>query len=284
MLKPKQKELLPWDKSWIIRLAFLDLINGIGPWRAMYWLEQHRDELSDDLLALLRTLKQYQRGEALDVGESATLLRFWRYFLWMRGDKRAIIVRGTLKSRRVDINPALIAWEVDALADRHHEKSSQWASAAILHGKNGRRHDIDPHIALSYEAREEWLASLRENRMWTPRKDANITECMATWVMWRQYGFMPLVVDNAEKACQAVAFGLMTPDEMAERWPKSLNHESVRPDAMRQALAHPWWIVSNDHRVVMSMALLGVPRECFSNPDCVAKSFPRFWDFLNTVD
>ena len=41
----------------------------------------------------------------------------------------------------------------------------------------------------------------------------------------------------------------------------------------------------NDHRIAMSFALAGLrtPGVSISNPDCVAKSFPDFWDYLNSL-
>ncbi len=41
----------------------------------------------------------------------------------------------------------------------------------------------------------------------------------------------------------------------------------------------------NDHRIAMSFALAGLrtPGVIISNPDCVAKSFPAFWDYFNSL-
>lgn len=38
----------------------------------------------------------------------------------------------------------------------------------------------------------------------------------------------------------------------------------------------------NDHRIAMSFALAGLktPGVMIANPDCVAKSFPDFWDYF----
>lgn len=284
MLSTEVRKRLPWDKSLIIRFAFLDLIHGV-PGRSIDWLEEHYDELGDDLRALLRTLKQYLAGEDLDVGESGTLLRFWRYFLWMRGEKQIIIIRGTLKPRTVSNDPDLINWTVDELSE-HPEKTSQWASIAILFGKRGTKRKPDPHISLSYRARNEWEQATERGDMWPARQDEIITECIESYVGYKQTGVMELRLNNSEKGCQGVAFGLISWREMKRRWPKSVNHESNRPKAMRRALRRKRlrkvfrWIKikSDDHRVVMAMALLGVPYEAFSNPMCVSKTFPLFWE------
>ena len=267
MFAPEVQALLPWHKSLIIRFAFLDLIHGI-PERSIQWLEDHYDELGDDLRALLRTLKQYLAGEDLDVGESDTLRVFWIGYLEHIGETRRIITRGTLKAR-----------------DPHDRLSSKWASIAVLLGK--RPTATDPHISLTYRAVCEWEQTYERGEMWPARKDEHITEMMDSWI-----NGTPLALNNSEKGCHAIAMGLITPNEMLRRWPKSVNHESNRPKAMRSALRRAklrkvfrWLkIKSDDHRVVMAMACAGLPREAFSNPDCVTKSFPGFWKLhaLNT--
>ena len=263
MLPPSIQARMPWDKSLIIRFVFLDLIHGI-PERSIKWLEAHYDELGDDLRALLQTLKQYLAGEDLDVGESDTLRVFWLKYLEHVGQSRKIIVHGTLKLR-----------------DPEDRESSKWDSIAVLLGEQST--SSDPHVALTYRALEEWQQATKRGEMWPAIKDENITEMMDSWLNGTE-----LVLDNSEKGCHAVAHGMITPKEMLRRWPKSVNHESNRPKAMRSALRRtrlrrlfPWIkIKSDDHRVVMAMATLGLPREAFSNPDCVAKTWPQFWQFL----
>jgi 3-phosphoshikimate 1-carboxyvinyltransferase len=41
----------------------------------------------------------------------------------------------------------------------------------------------------------------------------------------------------------------------------------------------------NDHRIAMSFALAGLktPGVSIANPDCVAKSFPGFWEYFNSL-
>ena len=40
----------------------------------------------------------------------------------------------------------------------------------------------------------------------------------------------------------------------------------------------------NDHRIAMSFAIAGLPLEgqCIRNPSCVNKSFPDFWEKMNS--
>lgn len=279
MLSAQVQAKLPWHKSLIIRFAFEDLIHGMEQ-RSIEWLEDHYDELGDDLHALLRTFKQYLAGEDLDVGESDTLRVFWIKFLEHTSDKRQVITRGTLKLR----DPA----------DR---QSSKWASINVLLGK--RPPATDPHIALTYRACNEWEQATERGEMWPARKDDIITECIEAyafykrhwWLFWSKKRRMPLRLNNSEKGCQGVAFGLISWREMKRRWPKSVNHESNRPQAMRTARRRArlrkvfWWLKlkDDDHRVVMAMAMRGVPYEAFSNPMCVTKSCPFFWDILPLI-
>lgn len=271
MLSAQVQAKLPWHKSLIIRFAFEDLIHGMEK-RSIKWLEDHYDELSDDLRALLQTLKQYPAGEDLDVGESDTLRVFWLKFLEHVNDHRKIITRGTLKLR-----------------DSQDHQSSKWASIDVLLGK--RPPATDPHIVLSYQARDEWEQATERGEMWPARKDEIITECIESYVGYKQTGVMKLRLNNSEKGCQAVAFNLISWREMRRRWPKSVNHESNRPKAMRTALRRArlrrlfWWlkIESDDHRVVMAMAMRGAPYEAFNNPMCVTKSFPLFWEVLSLI-
>lgn len=266
MLSAEIQRRLPWHKSLIIRFAFLDLIHRV-PERSIKWLEDHYDELGDDLRALLRTLKQFLAGEDLDVGESDTLRVFWIKYLEHIGDTRRIIVQGTLRYR-----------------DPNDRRSSKWASIAMLLGE--RPAITDPHIGLTYRALCEWEQSYERGEMWPAYQDEIITECFESFADGK-----PLRLNNSEKGCQAVALGQISWREMRRKWPKSTNHESNRPKAMRQALWRyrlrkvlPWIkIISDDHRVVMAMAMLDVPREAFSNPDCVTKSTPYFWEIMSLI-
>jgi 3-phosphoshikimate 1-carboxyvinyltransferase len=41
----------------------------------------------------------------------------------------------------------------------------------------------------------------------------------------------------------------------------------------------------NDHRIAMSFALAGlkIPGVVIADPECVAKSFPEFWDYFKAL-
>jgi D-serine dehydratase len=78
----KLKNFIPLDKSWIIRMGVLDLINKYPD--ALDFLEGQKN-LSDDLVVLKRICRDWADKENIDVGESGTLYRFlglMELFLW----------------------------------------------------------------------------------------------------------------------------------------------------------------------------------------------------------
>ena len=55
----------------------------------------------------------------------------------------------------------------------------------------------------------------------------------------------------------------------------------IRGGAPRGAGIHTY----NDHRIAMSFAVAGLktPGVTIEDPDCVAKSFPEFWEFFRRL-
>lgn len=278
MLSADVTSLLPWHKSLIIRFAFQDLIDG-KPERSIAWLEANYTTLGDDLRSLLRSLKQYLAGEDLDVGESGTLLRFWRYFLLVQGDPRMMHVRGTLRRRPVYSNPDVIDMGGDELL-LLDGGTSQWASIAALMGRIQKPQRVPGHLQLTYDAIQLWNEAQIDGVMWPARKDHIISEMVEAWLNWRHTGDMRLVVDNAEKALFAERFGLITAREAEWRFPQLVGHESDRIKAMRR-YRRWWWIIvgSRDHRVVQALAMSG-KRCIYLHRRCVSKSWPQFWPFM----
>ena len=95
------------------------------------------------------------------------------------------------------------------------------------------------------------------------------------------------IPEQPDDYCFARAFNLVTPEEGEHRWPMLRGHESDRIAEMEKALgelerSEP--ISSRDHRVVQAVAMLGATRGksvSTTHPDCVAKTWPQFWKFLN---
>jgi 3-phosphoshikimate 1-carboxyvinyltransferase len=55
----------------------------------------------------------------------------------------------------------------------------------------------------------------------------------------------------------------------------------IRGGAPKGAVIHTY----NDHRIAMSFAVAGLKAEgmVITDPDCVAKSFPDFWEFFHRL-
>ena len=65
--------LIPLDKSWIMRMGVLDLIQGYSD--TLEFL-QKQEILSDDLIALRNAFLAWNSRDVIPVGESGTLYRF----------------------------------------------------------------------------------------------------------------------------------------------------------------------------------------------------------------
>jgi len=176
--------------------------------------------------------------------------------------------------------------------------TTQRASASYLIGRTSKMESHNKReynkLFLTYEAKEHWLESRAQNRCWAPKYDETIirqAEAYQRKLNNEPFGFEP---KHSEDACFAIAFDIKTLDQAESEWPSIVNHESNRIKEMGSALEayeKGAIIVSDDHRVVSSMAMkckvdnnsLSVSsiRNRFSNPDCVSKAWPMFWRFLN---
>lgn len=279
MLSPEIWALMPWHKSLIIRFVFQDVTHGKIE-RSIKWLEDNYGSLGDDLQATLRTLQQFKAGKDLDVGESGTLLRFWRYYLLSIGDTRRIIVRGTARKRQFYAGEDVIDMDTEELLALD-DGTSQWASIAALCGRIERPvGELPGHLELTFNAIKLWQDAKFYQEMWPARKDRYIIEMVEAWLEWRRTGIMKLKVDNAEKVFLAAMFGLITAEEAHQQFPQMIHHESNRIKAIKR-YRHWWWLIvgSRDHRIVQGLAMRG-RRRWFLHRHCVNKTWPQFWRFM----
>ncbi|HEY4477585.1 MAG TPA: hypothetical protein VJB56_03050 [Candidatus Paceibacterota bacterium] len=103
---------IPLDKSWIIRMGVLDMINGRHD--IIDFLTSQKS-LSGDLQALLCAARVWDTNEPIDVGESGTLYRFLRFASWARNLDKKFILRGTLKERAICDNPVVVHYSLKEL-------------------------------------------------------------------------------------------------------------------------------------------------------------------------
>lgn len=272
-LPPELQALMPLDKAWMIRMGMLDLQAGKTEVRD--YLKQHKQELGDDLLALLRVLSEWGSGEALDVGESGTLYRFTQFLLWLQKSSQQIITRGTLQTRTLHNDPGVIDDSIEELLQLDGG-TSQWASAKLLFTdvQASSLTNAPYHLQMSIEAEKQYT------RGWSPRKDKTIQLQAEAYYRWSQGKEVTFTPQQAEDFPFAVAFGATTIEEGAQRWPQLHNHETDRVEEMERLLTADT-IDSPDHRIVQALAMRYPDRAITGvSKRAVAKTWPQFWKFL----
>lgn len=267
------QKYIPLEKSWMIRMGMLDLQTDKSDVRT--YLQDHKSELGDDLLALLRVLKQWGSTTPIDVGESGTLFRFVRYLQMISGNTQQVITHGTLKSRTLTDNESIPSLSIEQLLALD-SGTSQWASAAVLF-TNVALPDSGTtpyHLQMSVEAKAAWESG------WKPRIDKTIALQAEAYVDWLQSGKVDFTPVQSEDFPFAVAFGILTINEGEQRWPQLRNHETDRIAEMERLLDRPV-IDSPDHRVVQALAMRYPDRQFTTvAKKAVNKTWPQFWQFL----
>lgn len=270
------EELIPLDKSWMIRLGVLDLLHGYDDMERFLEAEE---SLNTDLQALLRASRQWRKGERIDVGESGTLYRFLQFAAWKRGENRLLIRSGTLKGRAVTRDPTIVHMPLTELL-KLDNGTSQWASAAVLLGNNEAPPKPTPYkLQITYDAVEHWKRARAKGKRWEARRDLTIMRQAAAYLHWLQTGVMIFEPEQAEDYCLARAFGLMTPEQGEAKWPSLRQHESDRIASMEEALGQQT-VYSTDHRVVQAVAMFKGQSVHYAYPQAVNKSWPLFWDLI----
>jgi hypothetical protein len=264
------EKYIPFDKSWIIRMGILDLINNNN--KINLFLEKNYDNLSSDLKSLSKALKQWKTGEPIEVGESGTLYRFLKFASWKLGLNKKFILSGTLLSRNVCDNPEIINWPLKQLLTLDNN-TSQWASASVLIGNKEMIENPPFKLKLTYEAVNAW------NKDWDVKYDQTIANQVVAYLNWLKEGKMEFIPQQAEDYCFARAFNLLTAVEGEKRWPSLRGHESDRIEEMEKQLQQDH-VTSKDHRIIQAISMLKRGNIKVLHPECVAKSWPQFWEFL----
>ncbi|MBS3141136.1 hypothetical protein J4405_03255 [Candidatus Woesearchaeota archaeon] len=270
-----KKDYIPLDKSWMIRIGVLDLINNYSD--CINFLQQHYEKLSDDLKSLYHASIQWKENTPIDVGESGTLYRFLRFASWKLGLDKRFILQGTLKDRKICNNPEITNWSLEQLLELDNG-TSQWASASVLLGNSQRIINPPYKLQTTYEAIEHWTKARKQGKLWEPRYDETILAQALAYLNYIKTGKIEFTPEQAEDYCFARAFGLIN-KEAEKRWPSLRGHESDRINEMELAL-HQKEITSRDHRVIQAVAMLKRNSIKIEYPECVNKSWPQFWRFL----
>jgi hypothetical protein len=281
---PEWEKFLPPDKSEAMRFGLLDIIHGSKRVESVL----KTPDMPEDLIALRRCAMAWRRGEVLDVGESGTLLRFLRFLVWKRGERRGFSMRGTLVDRPITDDPAIVSLSQRELL-KLDDETTQWASAAALCGDPERLPDAPFKLLLTYDTIDRWR-QIREQGQgrWELRTDETIARQAEVFVRALvDRDRRPFAPRQAEDFCFAYAFGYMDVDQARALWPNLKGHESNRLLEMPIALAQmragdP--ITSRDHRVVQAVAMRAAydgPPPNFVHAECVGKSWPLFWNFMS---
>jgi hypothetical protein len=276
------ENLIPLDKSWIIRMGVLDLVNGRDDIKRFLDNEKF---LGDDLLALRHAVSIWRTGEPVDVGESGTLYRFLQFVSWKLGPHKKFIKRGTLRDRKICDDSEIINWSLKKLLTLDHD-TSQWASATVLCGNNEKIENPPYKLALTYKAVEHWIQRQSAGQHWEPRYDETILRQAEVFLKIKNGEHPAFDSQQAEDYCFARVFGYITSVEGLRRWPNLVGHESNRIEEVERELNNlddgkP--IMSRDHRVVQAIAMLCniKNKKCqFLYSDSVNKSWPQFLGFL----
>lgn len=269
---------LPQSKSWAIRMIFMDMLYGAktGYKIIRYFEKEDKKSLADDIRAALDCAKNYLNGEHIfNVRNSGTVCRFLIYLL--DGQKYKIIKGRQLAKRKMNAPKNISKLPLAKLLKLG---TSQFASAAILAGvkPTGK---LPPKCRLTVEAKKSYFNNEGE---WIPKYDGVILGQL------RHFLFAEKITNPiAEDYCYLRAFNLITREEGKRRWPELANHECDRLKVMEKICQKGFnrkvW-APDDHRVVMAVAMrqkdLGLPMRV-TNKKCVAKSWPRFWEWLNSI-
>jgi len=273
---------IPLDKSWIIRLGVLDMLNG---YRDISKFLGEQLILSDDLKALARCARDWDAKKPIDVGESGTLYRCLQFASWKYRLDKKFIKQGTLNKRELCDNPEIIKWPLEKLLILDGG-TSQWATASVLAGSTERPATDRYKLRLTYEAVGHWNDCRDEGVLWSPRVDETIKRQALAYFGLIKTGKLFFLAKDAEDYCYARAFGLMRPEEGERAWPQLVKHESNRIQHMEEVIDmadNGRVIHSLDHRAVQAIVMRQKSRNLpveVVNKDVVNKSWPEFWDFL----
>ncbi len=106
---------IPLDKSWIIRMGVLDLVDGYRD--CIDYLTLNDKELGDDLRSLCLASNQWNNNKPVEVGESGTLYRFLKFASWKFGLDKEFKLEGSLieRAKKMCNDPEIVNYSLDEL-------------------------------------------------------------------------------------------------------------------------------------------------------------------------
>ncbi len=281
---------IPLDKSWLIRMGILDLTRGYPD--IIKFLEDQKD-LGSDLNALKKICYSWNKpDEAFDVGESGTIYRFIRFYSWKNNIDREIKVSDTLIKRikrgAISNDPKIVNYAPKDLL-KLDSQTSQWATMSYLLGNRIKVENAPFKLKLTYEAVDHWENARTMGVLWEARKDQTILNQAKAFLGYLKTGKVDFAHEQAEDYCFGRAFEVLTEDQAKRLYPSLEGHETSRFEEMERAIKQAdqdQRVSSPDHRVVQAIAMKyfdrGIQKESFAYPNCVNKSWPLFWEFMDS--
>ena len=269
---------IPLDKSWMIRMGVLDMLNGH---RDIIDCLNTQEGLGDDMMALKKVAEEWNTNNDVDVGESGTLYRFVRFALWKQNSNRKIIKRGTLKNRNLCDDKEIVNWPLEELL-KLDNGTSQWASASVLMGNKERMENPPYKLEVTYRAKEHWVFGRKSGSGWKVKYDDTIEKQAKAYIEYLKTGKIIFNACQPEDYCFARAFDLITAEEGEKRWPSLKGHETNRIDEMERALSMDV-VDSKDHRVVQALVMKYKGNIEVIHRDAVNKTWPEFWEFIRST-
>jgi len=279
-----RQKLIPLSKYWSMRLGFLDIINNT---KYFIPLIDGRDDIGDDLKAMIRISHEWNEKKEINVGEGGALLRLLQFASWKFGLNKTFVREKTLKDREICNNPDIVNWKLPELL-KLDNCTPQWASAAILTGNNEEIPD-DYFLKMSKEALAHYSKIKETGGFCEVRYDETIMKQAIAFIELLKNGKMDFLPAQQDDYCFARAFNLIDREEGERRWHELKGHESNRLDEMEKQLENienEYKIDSHDHRVIQAIAMLAFSCDekiSFAHPECVSKSWPQFWKFMDFV-
>ena len=268
---------IPLDKSWIIRMGVLDMVNGQK--NINKFLKKQKD-IGEDLIALKHASEDWNKKE-INVGESGTLYRFLQFASWKLNLEKKFIRKGTLKTRKITSDSRIVDYPLEKLL-KLDNSTSQWASASVLMGNSVKPKKIPFKLATTYEAVRHW----KKNKPWVSKYDKTIQKQAETFLKLLKGQKPKFKPAQGEDFCFAYIFGYISKKEAENKWPALKGHESNRfteMDTMIKNAKSGKSIDSKDHRVIQAIAMWAMVNDKKVNityPDSVNKSWPQFWEFM----
>lgn len=289
--------LIPFFKTWMIRMGALDLLNGR---RDIITFLEKQKRLSGDMTALKNIAYVWDNPSVpYPVNESATLFRFVKFFTMKYGISREISISGTLIERvaKMELPPDIGSWPLNRLLTLEGG-TSQWATMAILMGNDEVLPEVPFYLQETYDAKKHWHERIGRGEAWDPKIDVTLLAQAEEYLYFLKTGKMrtkPNRLGDCDLFCFLRTFNAMKTSKGRLFWPQMRCHESNRLEIGKYLaeLYSGGIITSDDHRVVQACAMriqakninqpVELIRQRFVHPECVNKAWPEFWDFLAEI-